>query len=285
MLKRPLNEIDQSISKQSDFAKKLKTENSWTPPPPGLFADEEDEAKCKNCGSVDIREDIRQGYYVCGECGEVVEDVVISTSGARIFAEDSKSHDRIQHGEVYNPYEEYTLGTDKNTLTRDEKEFLWEGQRDIDDALSQLFLSQVNETVRDRAKELFNKSFSIQMKEKEGIFADDDAPDNKDKKGKKEKDGKEGKKKESKSNFKDSKRQRFSRKKQFVVTALCVALTENVPPFELVGGRPVPLKEKIWTPQMMNKLISLGNEVSDTSVKRCLQDLEIPIEFLFPPKK
>lgn len=284
---------DEKVNERSAKRQKIDTSekevDDYTAPPPGMFEDDKDDNRCSNCGSQSIIPDAKQGCYVCESCGIISEGNFIQvTAPVRVFSDDPQTQNRMHYGEKYNPYMEHNL-TERSTLSRDEKEFLWEGTHDIDNALDGLFRSEVNIAVRERAMELFNKSFSMQLKQKEGPGEEENTsdsvqdttktPKNKklksDKKLKKEKKGKKEKKeikssKETKA-AKETKRQRFSRRKQFVVTSLCVALTENVKQDH----------NKIWTPSEVSNLLE-GPEISDNSVKRCLKDLGISEDFLFP---
>lgn len=266
----PTSQID-----DRDF-KKQRVEDDL----PEIFKDENEEPVCPQCQSKNIMEDPRQGSVVCGDCGEILDTTfILHTAPARVISDDPKTHGRVHHGDAYNPYEEYTL-TERSNLTRDEKEFLWQGQNEINDALQTLFKTEVNHAVRDRAIELFNKSFGVQMKEKQAHLQDASNHStaitevSSDLKAKKEK-KKEEKDSESKT------RQRFSRKRQFVVTVLGVSLSENIPKIVKKDGKEVKMP---WSISEICKLVPPGKEIKEASIRRCLKDLNIDQDF-FSTKK
>jgi len=237
--------------------------------------------KCPQCESTNIMEDPRQGCVVCGDCGEIVESSYVLHTAPRIINDDPKTHGRVHHGESYNPYEVYSLTERSNLLTRDEKEFLWQGHTEINDALQTLFKTEVNHAVRDRAVELFNKSFEVQMKEKQAHLEESNNQAASVTKVSEHLAKKEKKPKKDEKEPDKKKRQRFSRKKQFVVTVLGVALTENIPKTIKKEGK------EIRTPWSISEICKLvgSKEIKDTSIRRCLKDLDLDTDFFVPKKE
>lgn len=96
-----------------------------------------------------------------------------------------------------------------------EKEFLWDGLRNIDDVLYKLYQGDtINKRVSERAKELFQQAFHIQVEQKKGNVS----------------------MKRSGGKDKSKNRQKFSRRKQFVVTCLSKALEEaNIGRWKIEG--------------------------------------------------
>jgi hypothetical protein len=93
-----------------------------------------------------------------------------------------------------------------NLKKKKEKEFLWEGLKNIDDVLYKLYNGvSVNKRVSERAKELFQKAFHFQVQQKKGTIE---------------------MKRSGGKNTTTKNRQKFSRRKQFVITALSEAMKE-----------------------------------------------------------
>ncbi len=90
-----------------------------------------------------------------------------------------------------------------------EKEFLWEGLKNIEEVYFKLTNGDsLNRPVQDRAKELFAKAFRMQLAQKKGekAFA---------------------KRSSGPESVRYKNRQKFSRRKQFVVSCLFQALREH----------------------------------------------------------
>jgi hypothetical protein len=85
-------------------------------------------------------------------------------------------------------------------IERDEKEFLWNAQQNINTVLSKLFMGEIPQKIKTRAVELFQSNFRVQTDQKKGVLPMD--------------------------KFKE-KRQRYSRRKQLVVSCVHKALQEN----------------------------------------------------------
>lgn len=212
--------------------------------------------QCVHCGSTRIIEDNRSGESTCKDCGMICIDRLVSTEAPyRVFKDDAESMNKIHHGELYNPFLEYQL-TEVTKLQRDEKEFLWDGQRNIDDILYRLFSGEMNYAVKERAKELFQLSFRLQTAQKKGL-----KPMNK-----------------SSAESKDGKRQRYSRRKQFVVACIYQALKENGIPVSLSStSKEKENGIKRWTIKDISDCLD-GIDVSEYSVRHCLKDLGIELK-------
>jgi len=196
------------------------------------------------CGSTDFIEDNRSGDTICGQCGAVQpERIVDVTAEYRIFSDDSASYDKVRAGPAYNIFMEHNL-TEKSKLERDEKEFLWDGLKNVSDVLSRLYRGDTsNRPVADRAKELFQRAFHIQVDQKKGAVP--------------------MKRTGTKKAQKEANRQKFSRRKQFVITCLYQALKEY--------------GINTWSIADLSDQLD-GINVSKYSVDHCLKDLDLPAD-------
>lgn len=197
------------------------------------------QAVCENCGGNELEEDRRSGDTICSQCGTVQSERLISQEAEyRVFSEDSASYEKIRIGQSYNIFRDYSL-TERSRIERDEKEFLWDGMRNIDDIFFRLFRGDSsNKPVLEKAKELFQKAFHKQMDQKKGAVP------------------------MKRSNKKSQEaRQKFSKRKQFVVTCLLQSLQEH--------------GIFTWTIKDLNEQLD-GIQVSETSVNNCLEDLGLP---------
>jgi len=125
---------------------------------------------CNSCGQdSDLVEDHKAGDQICGSCGAVAQERLIAQDAEyRVFSEDSASYSKIRIGNTYNPLMEYSL-TEKSRLERDEKEFLWDGIKNIEDIFYRLSKGDSNNTpAQQRAKELFEQAFHLQVEQKKG---------------------------------------------------------------------------------------------------------------------
>ncbi len=122
---------------------------------------------------------------------------------------------------------------------------MWDGLKNVDDVVHRLYDGDSSGSlIQDRAKELFQKAFRLQAKEKENGFY--------------------GEVKKSKS----GKRQKFSKRKQFVVTSILQALDE--------------LKIRKWDLKDLNALLD-GIEVSENSLATARSDLGLSASRVPPP--
>ncbi|PRP80148.1 hypothetical protein PROFUN_12231 [Planoprotostelium fungivorum] len=203
--------------------------NSSVLPPESAPLDGGEEWSCSSCGNTTFQ-------TACDSCGLITESRNIATDAEyRVFSDDSESKNKIRVGSAYNPLMEYSL-TEKSRLERDEKEFLWDGLKNVDEIFYKLYNGDCNNTAsQHRARELFQKAFHIQVNQKQGIGAP------------------------MKRTGGDNKRQKFSRRKQFVVACIWAALREN--------------HIKTWGINELSNLLE-GIQVSKYSVKNCLKDLE-----------
>ncbi len=102
----------------------------------------------------------------CADCGEIkAENQPISGAEWRVFSDDTKSRDKARTGPMNNIFTEFDL-TQRDR--RDEKEFLWDGHKNIDHILSKLYLGEIPHKIKSRAQELFQKSFKVQTEQKKG---------------------------------------------------------------------------------------------------------------------
>jgi len=204
---------------------------------------EKETIPCPQCQATNtLVEDHRSGDQICEQCGYVVQERVISPEAEyRVFSEDSSSYSKIRVGDTYNIFREHSL-TERSRLERDEKEFLWDGMKNIDEVLLFLYKGDsVNKPVQERAKELFQQAFHFQVKQKQGAVP--------------------MKRSGSSKKLKDQNRLKFSRRKQFVVTCVLQALKEhNINTWELTD-----LSEHLD-----------GIQVSKYSVRHCMKDLQLP---------
>jgi len=195
---------------------------------------------CNSCQTyAELVEDHKAGDQICGSCGAVASERLISQDAEyRIFSDDSSSHSKIRIGAAYNPLQEYSL-TEKSRLERDEKEFLWDGIKNIEEIFYRLSNGDTsNAPAQQRAKELFEQAFHLQVEQKKGS-----APMKRSGDKKSEKD-----------------RQKFSRRKQFVISALYQALKES--------------GIETWNIQDLSEQLD-GIQVSKYSVRNCLKDLKL----------
>eukprot|EP01087_Luapelamoeba_hula_P024366 TRINITY_DN924_c0_g1_i1.p1 TRINITY_DN924_c0_g1~~TRINITY_DN924_c0_g1_i1.p1 ORF type:complete len:244 (+),score=51.30 TRINITY_DN924_c0_g1_i1:252-983(+) len=204
--------------------------------------------KCTECWTTGTVEDARSGDVICSGCGIVKEARSISPEAEyRVFADDDgdgESKKRV--GPSYNPLLPHNFLGSKRKWERDEKEFLWEGLKNIDDALSRLLDDGQNKPVEMRAKELFQQAFNWQFLQKQGIHSTVTAkittPIEK--------------KKMSQA------RRKYSRRKQFVVACIWWSLKEHS-----IDNIDV---------DDISELID-GKEVSKYSVRHCLRDLNLAV--------
>jgi len=115
--------------------------------------------------------DSHSGSIICSSCGTVNEERVISQEAEyRVFADDSASQKKV-HYTAYNPFMEYSL-TESSNLERDDKKFLWEGFKNIEEIIYRLTNGDsTNKPVQERAKELYQKAFYEQVRQKKGEIA------------------------------------------------------------------------------------------------------------------
>jgi len=171
-------------------------------------------------------EDHSSGDVICSKCGLVQVERSISTEAEyRLFSDDSGSASKVRVGASYNPFFEHKL-TSNSKWERDEKEFLWDGFKNIEELLERLLQDTKNTSVQCRAKELFQKAFKLQLEQKAG-----------------------------------KKRQRFAKRKQYVVACLFWAFQEH--------------GIHTWSFDDFNRLLD-GIHVSRNSLKKCLKELGLP---------
>jgi len=170
----------------------------------------------------------------------VTERLISEEAEYRVFADDSSSETKIRIGAAYNPYLEHNLSSSKQ-LGRDENEFLWQGFQDIRMLLDRVFEKQEGRhtSIENEAKELFQKAFKGQREEKQNGRSND-------------------KQSNAIKNKTTSKRQRYSKRHQFVVATIYHALKIHK------LGREV---------DDLAALLGTKAKVSRRSVKKCLKAL------------
>jgi len=209
------------------------------------MTDEEERTSCPSCGSTEFVQ--ANGDAVCEGCGLVQQRIVSEDAEYRVFSEDSASKNKVRVGAAYNPLMEYSL-TERSRLERDEKEFLWDGLKNIEETFYRLLKGDSsNKPVQERAKELFSKAFRMQVAQKQGSVP--------------------MKRSGGDAKLKNLNRQKFSRRKQFVVACLLKSLEEH--------------NIQTWSIDELNAQLP-GIEVSDYSVNNCLKDLGMKLDRPLP---
>jgi len=196
--------------------------------------------QCPSCNQyAELVEDHKQGDQICSNCGAIAQERLIAQDAEwRVFSEDPNSFNKARAGPAYNPLMEYSL-TERSRLERDEKEFLWDGLRNIEEIFYRLSNGDSsNAPAQQRAKELFQQAFHLQVEQKQGKVPMKRSGDKKSKKN----------------------RQKFSRRKQFVISVLYQALKE--------------CGINTWKIEDLSDQLD-GIQVSKYSVKNCLRDLKL----------
>jgi transcription initiation factor TFIIIB Brf1 subunit/transcription initiation factor TFIIB len=195
--------------------------------------------RCKNCGSDDFVFQYKEGDKVCTACGVVADERMISEEAEyRLFSDDSSSLSKVRAGPATSIYLLSDHSTGQSRLAAEERQFLYDGWKNIDQVVNRLFPDSQPAVVRSRAKELFQKAFLHQLGQKQGH--------NEFKKG---------------EDDKNVVRQRFSKRKTIVVAALYHAFRENN----------IELPETL---DQLNRALE-GDDVSMNSVSRCLEELGV----------
>ena len=197
------------------------------------------------CGKSDsFVYDYRGGDQVCVSCGAVKnERMICEEAEYRLFNDDSSSQNKVRAGPATSTFMMDDQSTSHNRLDTDERKFLYDGWRNIDQVINRMFPDSQPAVVRSRAKELYQKAFLYQRDQKRG--------------------DKEFKKDEEDNN---QLRQRYSKRKTYVVTSLYVALKENE----------IDLRDIL---AQLNSALE-GAEVSMDSIKTCLTELGLPPNYL-----
>eukprot|EP01130_Rhizamoeba_saxonica_P002086 TRINITY_DN11894_c0_g1_i1.p1 TRINITY_DN11894_c0_g1~~TRINITY_DN11894_c0_g1_i1.p1 ORF type:complete len:223 (-),score=41.91 TRINITY_DN11894_c0_g1_i1:56-682(-) len=190
--------------------------------------------KCSNseCLSTNMVEDLEKGDVVCADCGRVCSEKVIDDGAEwRQFDSEPGTAERSRVGSAYHVDIGPQLTSRTSKYDKDDLQFLHMGLRDIDSILFSLFDGcSRNVAVENRAKSIFNKAFQQQVDQKSGKVA-----------------------------FKkDKQRERFARRKQFVVAAVWKSLR----------------KARItrWSISDISAQIG-GRDVTEKSARKCLQDI------------
>jgi len=193
--------------------------------------------RCKNteCLSTNLGTDIKRGEVFCRDCGRVVSSKIISDEAEyRMFAEDSGSKNKSRVGAAYNLDLGPRLSTRLTKYDKDDLEFLYLGLRDIETVMFYLLDGcGRNLPVENRSKSLFNKAFLFQLEQKEG---------------------------KRKFTKKKNVRERFARRKQFVVAVVYYSLLKN--------------GITKWSIKDISDQLE-GRDVNKNSVKKCLNELEL----------
>jgi len=171
-------------------------------------------------------------------CGLVnAERMVSEEAEYRLFSEsDSSSRSKIRVGQAVSKFSLNDISTWHSKLAPDDREFLYVGRRNIDQIMNRLFKDSQPAAVRARAKELFQQAYLLQLEQKEG-----------------------------KRGFtnKSTRRQKFARRKPFVVSCVWVALIENG-----FGS--------LFTVAEISRHVE-GADVSSHSLKKCLRELNVDL--------
>lgn len=159
-------------------------------------------ARCSSCNG-NIVEDHHQGDMICEDCGLVCQERLIEEeSEVRIFNDDPDSAQKIRTGPATNINIDSILGSGKQKNVREDKEFLYEGFKLINQVLESCYSEgSVHADLRCRAHELFQQAFYQQVHEKRN--------------------GREL------NNGQRSNRQRFSKKKQLVYASIILAFQKT----------------------------------------------------------
>jgi transcription initiation factor TFIIIB Brf1 subunit/transcription initiation factor TFIIB len=212
----------------------------WNFQPPKGFDEEPtnpDFAPCKNCEGLDFAEDYARGDVICTSCGYVQTEHLISEEAYFHDFEDdiAAGVSHCQVGEAHGVHElvvnlTTTAAGKKTQLTRDENEFLLDGTKNIKQLLDGVFLNnlqmdRVPTPVLTRAEQLFQMAFLAQRAQMKAFVCDVAFPDsttNPFHLPDSPEDNESGSKTASKKP-----RQRFSKRKQYVIAFSMQALKEN----------------------------------------------------------
>jgi transcription initiation factor TFIIIB Brf1 subunit/transcription initiation factor TFIIB len=191
-----------------------------------------------------VGEDRNGGHLICFSCGEVQQAGLISQERERIFADDDKAENKKRTNTTFRVNEFSKVAkTNSDEMAREEKSFLDFGLDDIRKGLDKLLDGGINLPVLERAQEIFQKGYRLQVLEKKGLHAT--SRDVKTELIKLEK-----------------ARQKFSKRKQLVVAAIYKALRE-----ELLSD------SKRFTVQIISNAVEGKHVVSDAAVRLILKEL------------
>jgi len=179
--------------------------------------------KCDECDCEEFFDDPDTGDVTCRHCGKVAQEKTISNEAEyRVFSEDSSSKSRIH----------YTIS--KYGMSNEDVQFFTQGIRDIEEIMCKLLQGcGRNLPVENQAKAMYLEAFKLQLAQKEG---------------------------RTKMSKTKELRQRYARRKQFVVSALYWALLKN--------------GVKTWSIEDISNQLE-GADVSTYSVRKCLKDLKL----------
>jgi hypothetical protein len=160
-----------------------------------------------------------------------MERVISEEAEYRVFSE-GNSKNRIHYGAAYESWLPLRTNTTCRS-DRDENEFLWNGFRNIEEVMLKLQHGYgSNKPVENRAKFLFYNMYKRQVEEKSGTKV---------------------------MKRTNKKREKFARRKQFVVACILEALKQQ--------------DIRKWTVQDISNMFD-GADVSDASVKKCLKEMK-----------
>jgi len=207
---------------------------------------------CANC-QTPIRfvmiEDEHNGDMICGRCGFVLGRVVDDSPVKRVYEKDNAEEraSKQQHT-VFDPLLDDSIRSSHYRLDT-EDEFLHEGFKIIDDAMSRLFPDIMHQSAKRLAQFYFKQAFKMQLDEKKGLSQMKRKPI-------------------GAAQADTSKRKKFSRRKAFIVSSILAALR----------------RESIMKPdcswydvQDLNGLVE-GKKVSQNSKNKCWRELDITFD-------
>ena len=188
---------------------------------------------CGNCNKANsFIDNWSSGDRICSSCGIVTQERMITFDETeyRVFRDDDDSKKKIRVGKAYSIFEHMNVCSD---IDNDEKEFYSKGLMMLEDFFSYHFVDARRMDIENRAKEIFDYAFRKQKDQKEGEFLFI----NKEKE--------------------ETKRQKYSKKKTYLVTAIWIAFMEN-------GA-----SENKWSIKRISSFF--GTDISETRVKNCVK--------------
>ena len=179
----------------------------WFKNPKGMSVHSK-QLNCRVCHCHDFLEYPSSGDLICHNCVAIMQSRFVSDEAEfRVYSDDDSSKSCVRVGASYNPNMPYSL-TSKYRIDQDDTEFLWKGLSDIKELVEKLYGPHPNETVHNRAQYLFSQAFRQQVLQKLGL---------------------------KKMNSQRKKRQKFSRRKQFVITCVCPSFFKGEQSEEVVS--------------------------------------------------
>jgi transcription initiation factor TFIIIB Brf1 subunit/transcription initiation factor TFIIB len=213
---------------------------AWTPEESKQRLKRNSEAErqiCSNCSGASFIEDTSHGDCVCTTCGVVAERLYDDAPIKRVFADDSAADKETkQQHSGFNAATENSLRSANGRLDQEEQ-FLYDGFASIDASMKRLFPDVQPASARTRAHQLYKVAFDMQVAQKKGRATH--------LKGR---------------GMANWKRQKFARRKSFVIAAIAAGLRR-----EGIGHIRLP---------DLNGTVE-GKDVSLHSLQRCFRELEV----------